>query len=277
MVAYSQSGAQQETSSPAVSAGFDAMYSKYSNVAKVTTGRRIFQEAYGDDYPADVEPHSHCTYTDLRRIARELQVGPGQTIVDLGCGRGGPGLWVARETGAALVGVDFSSVAVEQAGERPREFGLADRARFQVGDFCASGLPSATFDGAMSVDVLWAVPDKPAALREAWRILRPGARLVFTTWDFGRLPTDGPPQVADHRPLLRDAGFTIDAYEETPNFEVRFRALAAKCLAARAELTAEMGAEGADRLLAGQAKRLVLLPDWRRVIVVAQRPFRQSA
>ena len=101
MVAGSPSATPQESSPPAVSAGFDAVYSKYSNVAKETTSRRIFQEAYGAEYPADVDPHSHCTYTDLRRISRELQVGPGHTIVDLGCGRGGPGLWVARETGSA--------------------------------------------------------------------------------------------------------------------------------------------------------------------------------
>ena len=77
--------------------------------------------------------------------------------------------------------------------------------------------------------------------------------------------------------MLRDAGFTIKAYEETPNFDAWFRAQAAKSLAARDELTAEMGAEGADRLLAGQAKRLALLPDWRRIMVVAQRPVSQSA
>jgi ubiquinone/menaquinone biosynthesis C-methylase UbiE len=40
-----------------------------------------------------------------------------------------------------------------------------------------------TCDAAMSVDVLWMVPDRPAALREVARVLKPGARFVCTNWD----------------------------------------------------------------------------------------------
>jgi cyclopropane fatty-acyl-phospholipid synthase-like methyltransferase len=44
-----------------------------------------------------------------------LQVSRGQKIADLGCGRGGPGQWIAGITGAAVVGIDFSAVALDQA------------------------------------------------------------------------------------------------------------------------------------------------------------------
>jgi cyclopropane fatty-acyl-phospholipid synthase-like methyltransferase len=37
----------------------------------------------------------------------------GQDLTELGCGRGGPGLWLARELDVGLTGVDFSPVAVE--------------------------------------------------------------------------------------------------------------------------------------------------------------------
>src|SRR5438876_7552782 len=80
-------------------------------------------------------------------------------------GQGGPSLWVARETGADLVGVDLSSAGIVRASARVAEFGLTGRARFQVADLVATGQEDASFDGAMSVDALWAVPDKPAALR----------------------------------------------------------------------------------------------------------------
>lgn len=45
-------------------------------------------------------------------MADALRVGPGQKIADLGCGRGGPGQWIARATGAGLVGIDVSEVAL---------------------------------------------------------------------------------------------------------------------------------------------------------------------
>ena len=50
-------------------------------------------------------PLSYITLTALQRIAHELAVVAGGTIVNLGCGSGGPGLWVARATGVVLVGI----------------------------------------------------------------------------------------------------------------------------------------------------------------------------
>jgi hypothetical protein len=95
-----------------VAASFDAAYTA---VRRSPTFRRIGREVYDDAFPEEADPFSAVTLTDLRRIARELEVGPVQTCGDLACAAGDPGLWVARETGAALVGVDLSAVAIGQA------------------------------------------------------------------------------------------------------------------------------------------------------------------
>src|SRR3954447_1328731 len=175
---------------------------KWSSHDESPTRQRIRCEVYGDEYPVEADPRSFVTLTELRAMARDLGVGAGQTIVDLGCGQGGPSLWVARKTGAALVGIDLSPVGVARASERARDLGLADRARFQVADITSTGLPEASFDAAMSVDVIWSVPDKLGALREAARILKPGARFAFTNWDRDRTPPGYLPPLGDHRPLL---------------------------------------------------------------------------
>jgi len=164
------------------------------------TRRRIRRAVYGDEFPEDADPSSYITVTELRRFARDLRVGPGDAFVDLGCGRGGPGLWVARETGADVVGIDVAPMAVEYSTQTAAEFGLSARASYQVGDFCSTRMPPGSLDGAMSVDVLWAVPDKVAALREVARILRPSGRFLFTSWDYAT-PLEGDTQVSDHRPL----------------------------------------------------------------------------
>ena len=165
---------------------------KWSSHDESPTRQRIRREVYGDDYPVEADPRSYVTLTELRAIARDLQVEPGQTLIDLGCGQGGPGFWVARQTDVALLGIDLSSVGIARASERARELGVADRARFQVADLTVTGLPDASFDAAMSVDVLWAVPDKLGALREAARILKPGARFAFTNWDRDLTPPGVP-------------------------------------------------------------------------------------
>src|SRR5665648_722041 len=77
--------------------------------------RDIFREVYGDDYPEELNPDSFVTMTDLRTIAKNLKIGPGKSFIDLGCGRGGPGLWITRETGANYIGIDLSENAIKQA------------------------------------------------------------------------------------------------------------------------------------------------------------------
>jgi len=253
--------------------GYSARWSSHD---ESPTRQRIRREVYGDDYPVDADPRSYVTLTELRAIARDLDVGPGRTIVDLGCGQGGPSLWVVRETGAELVGVDLSSVGIKRAEERAAERGIGDRAHFQVGDITASGLPDASFDGAMSVDVLWAVPDKLAALKEAARILKPGARFAFTNWDRDRTPPGYLPPLADHRPLLEQVGFEIETYRVQPDAETKRRAVYEAIVAAEKDLVQEMGEEAAERLMF-EAKGTLGLTDGvdylahsRRIYVVAR-------
>src|SRR4051794_12327463 len=165
---------------------------------------RIWTEVYGSEYPAELEPYSYITRTELRAFVDHLGLAGGETLVDVGCGRGGPGLWVAATSGASLLGVDISPTALDDAAQRSIALGLGDRARFMLGTFDAIPAVSETAAGLMSVDALLFAPDKAAAVVECSRVLRPGGRLVATTWDYKTQPTGRPPQLADHRPLLAE-------------------------------------------------------------------------
>jgi SAM-dependent methyltransferase len=105
--------------------------------------------------------------------------------------------------------VDFSLVAVDQAGHRAALFGLADRARFAVGDLTRTGLPQASADAVVSIDAFHFAADPAAAADEARRILRPGRRLVLTNSQ-PKDPNDPrlPGRMRINLPqLLRSAGF----------------------------------------------------------------------
>ena len=157
---------------------------RYSETFRVTHSsdllRRLWAEAMRDQYPSEVEPFSSCSWWLLGRLVAELRLRPGAMLVDLGCGRGGPGLWLARALSANLTSVDYSATAIELAASRAPAFLESGRATFRVGTFDATGLPDGLANGVVSVDALPFSPDRDASLREVRRILAPGGRVAFT-------------------------------------------------------------------------------------------------
>jgi ubiquinone/menaquinone biosynthesis C-methylase UbiE len=179
-------------------------------------------------------------------------------------------LWVAKETAANLIGIDISSVGVDLAREQAVEFGMADRASFQVGDLTVTGLPDESCDAVMSLDVLVFVPDKIVAVREFARILRIGGTLGFTTWEqSGYSPRLGAEQVADHRPLLEAAGFTMDSYQEPPEWRRQQTALAEGLIAAEVALAKETDEANAAGFAAMARGVLADMPARRYVCAIA--------
>jgi SAM-dependent methyltransferase len=206
----------------------------------------VYRSAYGDEYPEEARANAFFSRTTLLQLLTALRVASGQTVVDLGCGHGGPGLWVAQQSGADLIGIDLSAVGVALAQERAVAAGLSQRARFHVGDIAATALPDASCDAAMSLDVLLFAPDKAAALREVARILPKDGSFAFTTWEQpGHSERLGAAQLADYRPVLEGAGFEIEIYEEPLNWRGQQRPLLEGIIAVQAQLAEEIGAAGA--------------------------------
>ena len=230
---------------------------------------RIWRKVFGDAYPAGLDPNSLVSVDELRRIASELQLEDGDTFADIGCGRGGAGLWVAANTGARVVGIDIAPAALNAARTRAAAMGIEDRAEFREGSFEGTGLDSGTVDGIMSVDALLFALDKRAALTELRRVLRPEGRLVFTSWDYHRQPEGRPPQVDDHRPHLQTARFDVLAYEETEDWHRRMFETTDALLDHVEELAAEAAADVEEMRTRLKEMRATLDAISRRVFVVA--------
>jgi SAM-dependent methyltransferase len=231
----------------------------------------IWREVFGDEYPEGLDPYSYVSRTELAQIAETVEVGNDGVLVDVGCGRGGAGLWVAAHTGARLTGVDIAESALGSARHRAAALGLADRADYVLGSFESLPLPDASADAVMSVDALLFTPDKAAAARELARVLRPGGRLALTSWDYSSQPVGRPPQVADHRPLFEAAGLRVLAYDETDDWRERQTRIGDLLLARVAELAAAL-AEDVDSVRADlEQMQATMACMTRRFLAVAER------
>ena len=101
-----------------------------------------------------------------------VEAGP-RRVLDAGCGRGNIAERIARESDAAVVGIDQS--------ERMVELTRARGVDAVVGDVRALPFEDGEFDCALAAWMLFHVPDVDAALAELARVLRPGGRLVAVT------------------------------------------------------------------------------------------------
>ncbi|MBB5954315.1 SAM-dependent methyltransferase [Saccharothrix tamanrassetensis] len=234
--------------------------------------RRAFPPLLDADLPPEVEPFSFVPMSGLEEIASAVRPGPGGRLVDVACGRGGPGMWVARRVGATLCGVDGSPVAVASASRRRDAFGLGSTARFVVGDLADTGLDKGMADAVMCVDAFQFTEDRDRAARELRRVLRPGGRLVLTCWE---ARTPGDVDVAERfatlrcDQVLRDAGFTDVDVAERPAWEQRRQAVY------EAALDAGPSDDPGLTLMQAEARTaLAGMPSVRRVLVTATNPTR---
>jgi SAM-dependent methyltransferase len=206
----------------------------YRNMTASTRRDEIVQATLG--LPPELQSSSLLPWDGIADVAAALAVSEGDVLLDIACGRGGYGLELARRTGARLVGVDFSRVAIDQARHRAAALGLESVAEFRVGELTATGLGNAGVAAVLCIDAIQFAQPVESALREFHRVLRPAGRLVITGWE--AIDRDDP-LVSDRlRTNLRDAmqqsDFTKITMRDMPTWRRRERALWETAVAADA-------------------------------------------
>ena len=136
--------------------------------------------AAADHY--DAPPLSFWNYFGERTVKR-VALRPGEIVLDVCCGAGASALPAAQTVtpGGRVIGVDLAPPLLALARAKATTQGIAN-VEFRHADFDQVYFRPASFDAVVCVFGLFFFPDMVASLQKMWRFLRPGGRLVVTTW-----------------------------------------------------------------------------------------------
>ncbi len=155
------------------------------------------------------------------QLLGDAPIGPDSTVVDIGCGIGGPSTWIfERYSPKNVIGLDYCFPSVRAA--RKRQNGHARGPNFLRGDAHRIPIPSDTVDVIFNLESALHYADKHRFLSECYRVLKPGGMLCLgdvTTehrrfFAAAQMLNFANTQFSTHATLWRTSDY-LDAFEKT--------------------------------------------------------------
>lgn len=146
---------------------------------------RAMLEVYGDQiHPGFLEGDDddirEAALRATARLAEMAHINAGAKVLETACGVGGTARHLAAKRGARVVATNISRSQLAIAGEWTRNAPGAERIRFEYADYHALPYADASFDIYWCQDSLLFSTDRPRALAEAARVVRPGGTIAIS-------------------------------------------------------------------------------------------------
>lgn len=138
---------------------------------------KTFSIHYGF-YDRDHRDHDSAVANMNRVMAQMAKIGSDDRVLDAGCGVGGSSVWLARNVGASVAGINLSARQLEIAQQLATANDVGDRIAFSVQSFTETSFPDDSFDVVWGLESICYAENKERFLAEALRVLKPGGRVI---------------------------------------------------------------------------------------------------
>lgn len=111
-------------------------------------------------------------------LAQAADIKPGNRVLDLGCGIGGPARYLAQQFGCQVTGLDLSPAFIEVAAYLTQRCGMTGRVTFEAGNALELPFADASFDVVFLQHVVMNIEDRAGLYAQVRRVLAPEGRLA---------------------------------------------------------------------------------------------------
>jgi tocopherol O-methyltransferase len=130
--------------------------------------------------------HKDALRNENRVVCSAAQIKSTDSVIDLGCGYGSTAIWLASNIGCRVLGVSLSKDQIFAAQRLARKRRVEHHVSFETMDFHCMKLPDSAFDVAILMEAISHSPEKLRVLKEVYRILKPGGRVVIADGFLGK-------------------------------------------------------------------------------------------
>jgi tocopherol O-methyltransferase len=120
------------------------------------------------------------TLLRMNEVLMEMaQINSTDHVLDAGCGIGGSSIFLAGRTGCTCTGITLSNQQAAEAQLLAEKKQLSHLLKFEVLNFMQTGFADGSFDVVWGLESICYADDKEAFVKEAFRLLKPGGRLII--------------------------------------------------------------------------------------------------